>query len=228
MALTGYRSLVLAAFGVLILTLTSVFGGDGAPTWAAHTTLLKRYQVAAQGYRDELKYLSDRKKDLYGMDRSPASNGTNPADAVAAVNLEILAAEAKLQKLLKKSDYLLAAKRELTDEETLKKASRELKRDIQQTEHDLKQITDKIEKLAKACKDCKLTPLVPDRELASKNKQQKEYHELSHQRAQLEDRLDNYRLREEALRDLHAIAENRDTEEPIGPASQRGGIDSRR
>ena len=215
MSSKNVRGYVLTGLGVIGLSISAISQAAEQETWSVVDEAMNESAEQVDGLKGKLTELRDEKTHLFNetfafsnedraVAKEPKPQNNAQEAQLAEVNTAIHATESKIDRGVKKQDYLKIVKTQLRDEDSLEKSLGEVDHSISNLQHDLRPIETRMHDLAQSCKECKAVLISLDREPSSENTQLHEFRELMRKRNQIENFIDSYNLQLEALRDVKA------------------------
>lgn len=209
MQFIGIKSLLFLSLIICGLSLSALMADEAVEWKAVHRTLAQYSDEIAQSKKD-LEELGKQKSTVLSSPRSTSHEDRELAnvrpqneDAKAEkLRIEIRSLEAKVDRTIKKKDFLIQYKTNLQNTQQLDTQLQTYQVEISQNEKALKTVEVKIAELSKTCSKCKLSLLVNSRQPASGSENVREFQELLYRRNQLQDQIEILQIRTEALREL--------------------------
>jgi hypothetical protein len=198
----------LATFGVALTSIVWAENEDANPI--VDEGVLK-YSTEIQSSKDKLADLRNRKQELAeklssSQRREVAKDSSSDSrDPLEGVNRDITAVEERIERAVKKKDYLIANKQQLTTSDLIEKRYSENEKTMEEVESRLHVLNTKLNKTAESCKECKLAMLTDQRLPASDSKTLETFKQQLRERNDLEEHQDSLRIEHETLMDLHTI-----------------------
>jgi len=216
MKMSGTNKYLIVALGTFGVALTSVVWAENDETTTNFIDEgIQKYSTEIQASKSKLSELRDQKREL--ADQLAANEGRDVAKSgdssvvdarhqnLEAVNSNISLAESKIERSVKKKDYLIANKQKLYNSNALGRLYSENEKVMDDVEGSLKPLRAELNKIAENCKECKLTLLASERAPASRSSQVEAFKQKLKERNEMEERLESLKIQHEALLDLHTI-----------------------